>query len=245
MGIFTKSNDRFVDMHNHILPGIDDGARDKATTLEMLRIAAKSGITDMIVTPHFKYGRHNASCEKIVRLIEEIESEAENVGIHIKLYPGNEIFYYDGCAEDLVEGKIYSLNDTDRALVEFQPGERYVYIRNAIDTIIGAGYVPVIAHVERYMCILDNPDLAYELRNLGAEIQVNSASIEGRLGLKTKKFVIELLKNEQVDYVGTDAHDFQKRAPEVKKCMAVLHRICDDEYVRRITCDNALSIIEA
>lgn len=245
MGLFKKNNDRFADMHNHILPGIDDGSRDVAMTMAMLRIAQKSGITDMIVTPHYKNGRHNAGVGTIDRLINEITAEMEREGLNIRLCPGNEIFYYDGAAEDLAAGKMNSLNGTDRVLIEFQPGEQYVYIRNAVDSILGIGYVPVVAHIERYTCMIDNPQQAEELKMMGAEIQVNASSVAGSLGPKVKKFIIGLLQEEYIDYVGTDAHDDKKRIPDMRKCMAVLRKVCDEDYIRMITCDNALSIIEA
>lgn len=245
MSLFKKSDDRFVDMHIHILPGIDDGSQNLETSIQMLRIAAKSGITDMIVTPHYKNGRHNASPATIELLIDKVTAAMRREGLDIGLYPGNEVFYYDGAAEDVAAGRINSLNGTDRVLVEFLPGERYIYIRNAVDAIIGVGYVPIIAHVERYECVIERPELVHELRVLGAEIQINSGSVAGNLGSKIKHFVMELLQDEDVDYIGTDAHDDKKRVPDMKKCAATLRKICDEEYIKMITCDNALSIIEA
>lgn len=245
MSIFRKNGNRFVDMHIHILPGIDDGSRDIGMSMQMLRTAAKSGITDMIVTPHYKYGRHNASRETIEKLIVELTTEMEREGLEIRLYPGNEVFYYDGAGEDFATGRVNSLNGTDRVLIEFQPGERYIYIRNAVDSVLGSGFVPIIAHIERYTCMLENPERVTELKMMGAEIQVNTGSVIGNLGTKVKRFVTALLQNEDVDYLGTDAHDNSKRVPDTRKCMAVLQKMCDEEYIQMITCDNALSIIEA
>lgn len=247
MSLFSRKQDyRFVDMHIHVLPGIDDGSQNMETTLEMLRIAREEGITDMIVTPHFKQGHHNAGREKIERLIDEVTEamKAESLDI-IHLYPGNEIYYYEGAGEDVAKDLIRSMNGTDRALIEFSPSERYNYIRNAVDEMMGAGFVPILAHVERYMCLVETPDLVRELKEMGAEIQVNASSITGNLGPKVKSFTHRLLKQEIVDYIGTDAHDTGRRAPKVKKCISVLRRLCSDEYLRAITCDNALSIIEA
>jgi len=245
MSLFRKNENRFVDMHIHILPGVDDGSKDIDMSMQMLRTAAKSGITDMIVTPHFKYGRHNASRETIKKLIEKLTVEMEREGLGIRLYPGNEVFYYDGAGEDFAAGKVNSLNGTDRVLIEFQPGERYVYIRNAVDSVLGYGFVPILAHIERYSCILEEPERVKDLKMMGAEIQVNAGSVTGNLGIKVKRFVANLLQNEDVDYIGTDAHDSSKRIPDTRKCMAVLQKLCDEEYIQMITCDNALSIIEA
>ena len=138
-----------------------------------------------------------------------------------------------------------SMNGTDRVLVEFMPGERYQYIRNAVDAIYGAGFVPIIAHVERYECMLNDIGLVREISMMGAELQVNAASIDGRLGLRVKKYVASLLREHLVTYVGTDAHDEVKRSPEMSRCLATLHKLCDEEYVTGIVCDNALAIINA
>ena len=245
MGLFRHFNDRFIDMHIHVLPGVDDGSRDIEMSLDMLRIAGKNGITDMIVTPHYKNGRHNADSIKIDQLINELTARMREEGITINLYPGNEIFYYDGVAEELEDGKVLSMNGTDRVLVEFMPGERYQYIRNAVDAICGAGFVPIIAHIERYECMLDDISHAREISMMGAEIQINAAAVEGRLGHKVKKYVTSLLKERLVTYVGTDSHDADKRAPETGKCIATLHKLCDEKYVTDIVCDNALAIINA
>ncbi len=232
-------------MHCHVLPGVDDGAGSMEETLEILQIAADEGITDMIVTPHYKSGRHNAGAEKIMKLIARVEAEAGRRGIDIALYPGNEILYFNGLEEALETGSVLTLNGTNRVLVEFTPSSNFTYVRNALDGIRGIGFVPVVAHAERYDCMLTNPENVKEVRNLGAEIQINAASVIGDSGRRAKKLVHQLLADKLVDYVGTDAHNAYDRTPEMEECFECLYRKYDEDYVDEITFENALSLINA
>lgn len=243
MGLFSRKQIRMVDMHCHILPGIDDGSDNLECSLKMLHIAAKNGITDIIVTPHFKLGHHNASGARIEDLIDFLSKEMDKQGIKINLYPGNEIYFFSEVGEYLEREKVLSLNNTDRVLIEFSPTQDFLYIRNALDTVMGYGYVPVIAHVERYMCLLEDYKKIEELKYMGAEIQINASSVCGGFGAKIKKYVRKLIEDELVDYVGTDAHDTERRSPNVKKALKIISGICEKSYFEAITCDNALSLI--
>ncbi|MDY4743360.1 MAG: CpsB/CapC family capsule biosynthesis tyrosine phosphatase, partial [Lachnospira sp.] len=102
-----------VDVHCHIMPGVDDGARDMGETLKMLEIAESEGITHMIVTPHYKSGYHNASAEKVKTLMEDVMAAAKECGINMELFQGNEILYHDEMYQGIEEGRISRMNGTD------------------------------------------------------------------------------------------------------------------------------------
>ena len=234
-----------ADMHCHIIPGVDDGSPDMETTLAMLRIAHENNIHRMLVTPHYKNGHHNVSPQSLLRRIGEVEAACSAEGIEMKLFPGHEIFYFDGMEEALEEGKFCTMNDTDRVLIEFMPNEQFSYIRNALDKVRGMGYVPILAHVERYACMVDDWHRTAELKEMDIEIQVNAADITGALGGKVKSFVGTLLDQRLVDYVGTDAHDSKKRTPEAGKVLSYLYSKYDADYVRAITLENACALMDA
>lgn len=172
-----KNAEYIVDVHCHIMPGIDDGSRDITETLEMLKIAQSEGITHMIATPHFKSGHRNASPQKVKELIQSVGKEAAAQGTDIKLYQGNEILFHDEMCEELDNGRISRINGTDYVLVEFMPSDPYQYIRNSLDEIMSEGYQPVIAHVERYGCMVDDIENVRRLSRMGVEIQVNALSL--------------------------------------------------------------------
>ena len=231
------------DIHCHILPGVDDGAKDMEQSMRMIRTAYESGIRDFILTPHYKEGRHNASVPTIRRRLEEVRREAGKRGMKVSLYAGNEILYSGEAAERLEEGRALSLAGSRYVLIEFYPAHPFPYIRNALDEIGGMGYEPVLAHAERYECLLKDWENVRELKELNVGIQVNAASITGALGFGVKRFTDRLLKERLVDYVGTDAHDDGKRSPDVRKCLSCLYRKYDPAYVDAVCYGNAKRIV--
>ena len=234
-----------VDMHCHVLPAVDDGSQNMEQTIEMLRIASEEGISAMIVTPHYKDGRHNASVQTILSRIAQVQEEVVRQGIFVDLYPGNEIFYFHGVEDMLDKGHILTLNNTDRVLIEFSPSSDYTYIRNALDGIRASGYVPIIAHIERYECMLRDMTRVKELKNMDIEVQVNVSSAAGKLGSRVQKYIYEMLKGRYVDYMGTDAHDSENRIPEFQECYRKLEKKFDSDYINALFYENALAIINA
>ena len=235
--------DRIVDIHCHILPALDDGSRDMQETIGMLRTAADTGITDMIATPHFKAGRHNASRETILARLSEVQEEAERQGIRIRLYAGNEVLYYSGLEEALDTGRICTMNQSRYVLIEFLPAEPFRTIRNAMDQVLGIGYCPILAHAERYECILKNWKEAGELHSMGVEIQVNAASVAGQAGWPAGRLTRRLLDQELVDYIGTDAHGDRSRTPDLRKCCQKLAARYEITYIEKILCGNAMKLL--
>ncbi len=229
-----------ADVHSHILPGIDDGSESMDETLRMLKTASDEGITHMIATPHYKVGRGSADSETVKQLVNKVQDKLKEAGLNIKIYPGNEVFYNSELAERFRTGRISTLNDTRYVLVEFSPMDTYRYIRNGLDDIIGMGYKPIIAHVERYESMVKEPKNVEALSSLGVGIQVNASSITGEVGRTVKKFVHGLLEDGLVDYIGTDAHSAtDKRKPLINKCASVLYKKYDSDYVTDILYRNA------
>ena len=120
----------FIDLHTHILPGLDDGVRNIEESKEMLRQAWKEGIREIIATPHFLGALKSASKEKIEESIFAVEKAMAELGFFIKLYPGNEIYYHSE-VEDLVEqGMVNTITGSHHVLIEFDPMTEYTYLRN-------------------------------------------------------------------------------------------------------------------
>lgn len=230
---------KFIDIHSHILPFMDDGARNEKMSLEMLRIAEREGITDIIVTPHYRRGHYKGERKDTDRMLVKMRELMQEEDIHINLYPGNEIYYRSELEEKLESGVLSTMNDTEYVLIEFSPMEDFLYIRSAVEELFSIGYTPIIAHVERLQCVEKKIEHAKTLKKMGCELQVNAASVTGEVGFFCKRFVHKLLKEELVDYLGTDAHNVENRAPKMKKCAEMLYRKYDREYVDDILCRNA------
>ena len=127
--------------------------------------------------------------------------------------------------------------------MEFHPTVEYSYLRTGINNIMQMGYLPIIAHIERYICILENWELAWELKDMGAVIQVNAGSVVGTAGSKVKKFVKRLMKEQIVDLIGTDAHSSGRRAPRMQECAKYVYRKYGESYARDMLHDNAEKIL--
>lgn len=230
----------YIDIHSHILPKVDDGAANMEETMEMLRLAQEEGITHIVVTPHYKSKQYLTLPEKLHDLLCEIQEKAEQADLHVTLYGGTEIFYNSGLEEKLSTGKLCTMNGTEYVLIEFFPFEEYRYIRNAMEELLGMGYTPILAHAERYGCMQKEINCIRELKTIGCKIQVNTGSVIGQDGRKAAKFVRQLLKEQLVDYLGTDAHGTKgHRKPAMEKCASYLYKKCDTAYAEALLHGNA------
>ncbi|MDC7294847.1 protein-tyrosine-phosphatase [Butyrivibrio sp. DSM 10294] len=232
-----------IDIHCHIMPGVDDGSPDIDTSLQMLKIAEKNGITRVILTPHHKPMHHNVSPQHNVVYRDRLQKMADDNGINIKLYSGNEIYYSDETQADLENGRICSLADSDYVLVEFHPTNPYKAIHNALYQVQGAGFIPIVAHVERYSDVVSHPAYVDDLIDMGCLIQVNANSVMGKYGFGISHFTKKLIKNGLVHFVATDAHDTGRRAPELLECRKYVERKFGKGCADRLFYDNPMSVI--
>lgn len=222
----------YIDIHSHILPGVDDGAADINMSLEMLRLAQTGGIKEVILTPHNKPMRHNVSISSMHRRMEELQERMQEEGIDIRLYAGNEVYYRSEITRLLDEGDACTLADSSYVLVEFNPMDEFDYLRNGIYQLMTGGYRPVLAHAERYRCISTSPERVQELVGMGCYIQINAGSIMGRYGWQTRHFSRQILKRRLVHFVATDAHrDAGKRAPYMAACGKYIKKYFGEEYM--------------
>ena len=235
--------DSYIDIHSHILPQIDDGAENFHISMEMLRTAQEEKIGAVILTPHYKPMHHNAGPEKIRALREELQEAADREGLRIQLYQGNEFYYHSGIFQKLEEGKACSLAGSSYVLIEFGPMEGFGYIRNGLYEALSQGYRPVLAHVERYTSIFKEPDRVGELVGMGCCIQVNAGSVMGKPGFGIRQFTKRLLKERLVHFVATDAHNSDKRKPELSECGRYISRKYGEDYASRLLYENPMHVI--
>jgi protein-tyrosine phosphatase len=234
---------KYVDIHSHILPGVDDGAQTTAQSLEMLRTAAEQGIGSIILTPHNKAHRHNVTVTELQEKLEHLQEETDRHGIPIKLYGGMEIFYRDGITELLEEGQLATLAGSRYVLVEFNPMEQFSYIRSAIYELTSCNFTPILAHVERYQCFLSKQENLRYIIERGGLIQVNASTFTGAMGLRGKQIVKKFLKERLIHFIGTDAHDNDRRAPLFSECGKLLEKRAGQLYMTQLMGENAEKVI--
>ena len=236
--------DGFIDVHSHILPALDDGARDMKKTREMLQIAYEEGIREIIATPHFFASRKSASADQIRETIARVEEEMEGWGFSIKLYSGNEIYYRSEVAELLEAGEIVTLADSQYVLVEFDPMAEYSYLRDGILKLDSYGYIPILAHTERYECLFEKKERLQRVKDHGGLIQVNASSFQGGIFDEMGKRARYIMKTGLLDFVGTDSHSTGKRSPRIKETASYLHKKLGRKRAEEILVKNPQAVIQ-
>ena len=233
-----------IDMHNHTLYGVDDGAKSVEQSQRMIDIAYDEGIRGIILTPHHNPYRWRNDMDTLRNRHKQLEMYCDEHYKDFKLYLGCELFYGEDTLEDLVSGKAPTMAGGRYVLAEFAPMVTYSVIRQAIMDLQQAGYNPIIAHIERYLCIYDDDSYVDDLKELGAFIQINAGSVLGEHGRLEKKLVRRMLRYGQVDFVATDAHRDDSRMPRIKKCASYIEKHYGEEYAYKIFVDNPNKIIE-
>ncbi len=193
-----------IDIHTHVLPHLDDGSYDSTLSKKMLLEAKGCGINHIVFTPHF---RENCTPtkEEIYKAFEKIKPYADEIGV--KVYLGQEIKYNECSKEKFLKGELLTLNNTKCVLLEFDM-DNEEDISDVAYSFSAKGYIPIIAHVERYPYCLDFSKIE-EIKNCGGLIQVNAGSVIGRLGRRIKKFVHNIIRFGFVDFVASDVHSFR------------------------------------
>jgi len=217
-------NKGFFDIHHHILCGVDDGAKDEQMMFEMLSMAAEDGITDLVATPHAEPGIHPFSQRQRHMALAAARDYCQREGIALRLHEGAEILYTDHACRLLQEGYIPTLAGTDRVLVEFLPNVPFRVLVGALEKLLSSGFLPVVAHTERYACLTRWPSRAAAIKkDLPVFYQVNcSTLLHGSIW--PKRFAFRLLEQGLLDAVATDAHNTANRAVCMSRAYSLL---CD------------------
>lgn len=234
----------FVDMHCHIIPGVDDGAKDIEETKKMLYMAHRDGIRYIVATPHFHPKRGEASHEELKHQLRLVREEAAKISDKFRIFVGHEVYFGQDIPELIKDKQILTMNGKEFILVEFAPSAGAEELQRGIQQIQMRGYRVVLAHVERYSCLRDDFSMVKYLVDTGVYLQVNADAILGNMGRTIKKFVKKLLEEELVFCVGTDAHDSKKRPPQMKKAAHYVEKKYGEEYARRIFFSNAVSMLK-
>ncbi|MBQ7140967.1 MAG: phosphoesterase [Bacilli bacterium] len=235
-----------TDIHSHILFDVDDGSSNIEESIELLKKLKSIGFKNVILTPHYIEGSDYCSLnqEKLEK-IEILKSEIKKNNIDINIYLGNEIFINDNIIKSIKDGKIYPLNNTKYLLIELPFYNQILNLDDILFEITHAGYIPVIAHPERYSYFQENYKLIDSLRENGVLFQANYSSILGHYGKQAKKLLKYMLKQKYIDYLGTDIHHIGKTfvIDNFEKINKKIKKITKEEYYNQIinNCNNLIS----
>lgn len=231
------------DIHCHILPGVDDGARNMEESLWMLNKEYQEGVRHVILTPHFRYDMFEPHMNIVTRQFMQLRRAAMNIGDEgMRLYLGCELHSSMDMVECLKKGRRLTLAGSRYVLVEFSNGDEKNYIEERVRSLLMNGFIPIIAHVERYKATRNDIGFLTELKDMGAHIQVNADTISGQDGFGAKTFARKVMKHGLLDFVGSDGHRKTERIPEIGKCVAKMEKTMGSEYVKKIFIKNPRKI---
>ena len=235
-----------IDIHTHILPTVDDGANSFEEALDMVAMAAQSGVQALVLTPHSNHdvGYVNYESEHLAALFAKLCAMVKEAQIPIKLFRGMELWASTDIVDKLSYGKLLTLNRTRYALVEFAFDEEPWWIEAILREMISGGYIPIIAHPERYHCVQEEPNHLYEWRKMGAFAQMNKESILGRLGRHTAGIAELLLKHNLFNCVASDAHHAYVRTTDMTELNRYMEKNFPLGYRELLLCDNPSAILE-
>lgn len=234
---------RYVDIHCHILPGMDDGARDLTVVREMLSLAYANGIETIIATPHFGKGFGYVTSEQIAEKVQQVQQIAESISPSMKVFPGEELMFQFQLLEQMERREIVSMAGSRYVLVEFAPGQDYVAIRTAVQELVTMGYWPIVAHIERYPCFYGKIHLVRQLIDMGAYIQVNSSGFKKGWLRRDLYFAKRLFNEKLIDFIGTDGHDSTTRKPVFQDFIEYARHNSMETEVNRLLIRNPEKII--
>ena len=231
-----------IDVHCHILPGVDDGAKNLAETEEMLRTAYSEGIRKIVATPHFSEGMTEDLRQRKKNAYAATARLARKIAQDFEILPGGELFYSEGAVAELKAGRIWTMNHSRYVLTEFPIFANFTYIRQAVQNLQYAGYDPILAHIERYASLADE-EAILTLREMGVLLQVNASSLMIKAGWKERRRLLHLLKKKYIHLIGTDAHGSRRRRPLMRDCAAYIEKKTDRSYCLELCEKNAEKII--
>lgn len=231
----------YIDIHNHCLYEVDDGAKSIGETEEMLRAACRDGAAAVILTPHYRHGMFSYPKQQIEEHCAQLAELADEIGI--RLYIGCEYHVDSRIVEAFRNGRCYALADGEYVLTEYSHETEYAAMVQYTRQLLMNGYIPVIAHVERYECIVKKPELCRELSDMGALIQVNADAVLGLEGKATERFCRKLLKKEWADVIASDAHGIKKRSSHMRECYEYVEKKYGELYARQLFWDRPRKIL--
>ncbi len=224
-----------IDIHSHLLPGLDDGASDLDTSIKMAEMAYEDGIRGMVCTPHIMPGVYNNTASIIGDRSKQVRSALEERGIGLVLFVGADVHIAPDLIKRLEAGEIPTIAKSRYFL--FEPSHHVLTprIETLASSLIAAGFIPIITHPERLSWIANHYDTFERMNEAGCLIQVTAGSITGDFGKHALYYAEKLIDDGRVDVVATDTHDPKRRPPILSRARdAVAARLDDEEAIAMV-----------
>lgn len=234
-----------IDMHSHILPGLDDGARDWEEFLHMARKAVEEGVGTMVCTPHFIPGEFEYTEEEYISTLNNAKKLLVSENIPLKLVAGSEVFLTHDVLTLLESGRNLSINWANHyLLIELPRMDLPHYIEDLIFALKLRGITPIIAHPERNLKLANEPYLLKDLIAKGCLCQLNTGSVTGVYGKNTQKVARLFLTQGLIHLLGSDAHSSGSRGPNFKQSLKIINKLIGSKALHNIIELNPMAVLK-
>ena len=234
-----------IDIHCHLLPGLDDGAKTIEDALGIAQQLNVAGFSTVIATPHVIEGRDRLTPERILDAIDKLNDTLKERELPLRVFPGAENYIFPDMAKWIAEGKLMTLGNQGKyLLVELPRLDIPQYTDQVFFELQVAGVTPVLAHPERYKRLAEEPERLIEWAKRGVLFQTNLRSLSGHYGPEAKEFGLSMLENRLIHFVGSDAHREAQSSDAYHPELELISKQTSYEYVERITRHNPQRILE-
>ncbi|WP_347321049.1 CpsB/CapC family capsule biosynthesis tyrosine phosphatase [Rossellomorea sp. RS05] len=214
-----------IDIHSHILPGIDDGAQSYIDSIVLAKKAVSEGIHTILATPHHRNGKYENVRTDILHRVDELNKTLKEERVDLKVLPGQETRIYGEMVEDYRKGELLTLNQVSHYLfVEFPSNAIPGYAERLFYDLQNEGLVPVIVHPERNAEIMERPDKLYTLVKNGAITQVTAASLTGYFGKNIQRLSKQMIEANLTHFIASDAHNVKNRTFKMAEAMDTIEK---------------------
>lgn len=234
----------YWDIHNHILPGVDDGSGSMAETLRLVQLEHDQGVRNLVFTPHYRKGMFEVSLDDKEEVFHRAcETLAEQFP-DMKFYLGCEYFASSHMMDRITSDPRYRMPGGRVVLVEFPYTVEFDFIDKTVEKLQSAGLTPVIAHFERYQCLHKDFALVHLLKEAEAVLQMNCNAILGKEGFRMKRFCKYALKDEMVDLIASDAHNTADRSVHIQETADLLRKKYGEDTVTELLQNNPQKLFD-
>lgn len=232
--------EKFIDIHCHLLPRVDDGAANMEDAVALMNMAVEDGTGLLVLTPHYRGRYRKNTPQELAGVLERLKKKAPK-GLELRL--GCEVGYEPEVAEKLTEGRVLTMDGGKYVLLELDIGVTPLQVIAAVQELLGGGYIPILAHIERFPVFLKNKNLVLKTQELGALIQINGDSVMGRWGFSVKRYCKWLLTRRLAHFVASDGHDLVHRPPKLGQCYEHIRKKYGEDYASALFWGNARVVL--
>jgi len=234
-----------IDIHSHILPGLDDGSKNMAETLGMVRQLHEAGFKTLIATPHVIEGRDFLSHQEILATTEQVRKSVAKAGIPVEILPGAENYIFPDLAKCARAGKLMTLGNTGKyLLVEFPMLEIPHYTDQVFFELQVLGITPVLAHPERNKGLADEPERVLEWAKKGILFQLNIRSLSGHYGPQARQLAEILLRSDLIHVLGSDTHRVSRSELTYSEGLQSIQKIVGEQRYPELTRHNPQMVLD-